>query len=202
MRLNPRQPVKRVVIPCFASYRTGHGMHPFLAQGKASTLRVDVGNMVVHANALPGTPVYSKTFSWNEISDGGEQWIACNNGHSDDRDFDFNAFMSGLAQSPEIYHTNLNGVGVRISLRAISGFGGFPARMTTVPFTARVRTRAGQSDDSFRTGTLRVKVELVKTRPHWLLVIWIILITIFCSLAIPLWQPSKLKEKSKWGPVP
>lgn len=136
---------------------------PFLAQGKASTLRVDVGNTVVHANALPGTPVYSKTFSWNEISDGGEQWIACNNGHSDDRDFDFNAFMSGLAQSPEIYHTNLNGVGVRISLRAISGFGGFPARMTTVPFTARVRTRAGQSDDSFRTGTLRVKVELVKT---------------------------------------
>ncbi|MEB6377628.1 type 1 fimbrial protein [Leclercia adecarboxylata] len=136
---------------------------PFLAQGKASTLRVDVGNRVIHANTLPGTPVYSKTFSWNEIGDGSEEWVTCDNGQHDDRDFDFKSFMSGVAQSPEIYPTNLNGLGVRISLRAVSGYGGFPARMTTVPFTARVHTPAGQSDNAFRMGMFQVKVELLKT---------------------------------------
>ena len=136
---------------------------PVFAQGKASTLRVDVGSMVIHANALPGTPVYSKTFSWNEISDGGEQWIACDKGHPGNPDVDFRAFMSGTAQSPEIYPTNLNGLGVRISLRAIGGYDGFPARMTSVPFTAGVHLPPGQDDDAFHTGMFRVKVELVKT---------------------------------------
>ena len=135
---------------------------PFFAQGKASTLRVDIGNRVIHANTLPGTPIYSKTFSWNEISDSGDQTLTCDNGRHGDSDFDFKAFMSGLAQSHDVYPTNLNGLGVRISLRAISGYNGFPARMTSVPFSAGVHTRSGQSDDSFRMGMLRVNVELLK----------------------------------------
>lgn len=35
------------------------------------------GQLTVPADARPGTPLYHKSFAWNRLSDGGEQWIRC-----------------------------------------------------------------------------------------------------------------------------
>ena len=55
----------------------GWACSPVSVRGQASTLRLNVGQLTVPADARPGTPLYHKSFAWNRLSDGGEQWIRC-----------------------------------------------------------------------------------------------------------------------------
>lgn len=55
---------------------SGWACTPVFVRGQASTLRLNVGQLTVPADARPGTPLYHKSFAWNRLSDGGEQWIA------------------------------------------------------------------------------------------------------------------------------
>ena len=56
---------------------SGWACTPVFVRGQASTLRLNVGQLTVPADARPGTPLYHKSFAWNRLSDGGEQWIRC-----------------------------------------------------------------------------------------------------------------------------
>ncbi|MBN0617432.1 hypothetical protein JTM18_36690, partial [Pseudomonas aeruginosa] len=56
---------------------SGWACTPVFVRGQASPLRLNVGQLTVPADARPGTPLYHKSFAWNRLSDGGEQWIRC-----------------------------------------------------------------------------------------------------------------------------
>ena len=56
---------------------SGWACTPVFVRGQATTLRLNVGQLTVPADARPGTPLYHKSFAWNRLSDGGEQWIRC-----------------------------------------------------------------------------------------------------------------------------
>lgn len=56
---------------------SGWACSPVFVRGQASTLRLNVGQLTVSPDARPGTPLYHKSFAWNRLSDGGEQWIRC-----------------------------------------------------------------------------------------------------------------------------
>ncbi len=61
--------------------------------------------------------------------------------------------------------TNLAGIGVRVSLRAIGGYGGFPDRPTPSPFSQRVDNPAALPDAVWKLGYFRLTIELIKTGP-------------------------------------
>lgn len=66
---------------------------------------------------------------------------------------------------PTVYQTNLAGIGVRVSLRAIGGYGGFPDRPTPSPFSQRVDNPAALPDAVWKLGYFRLTIELIKTGP-------------------------------------
>lgn len=51
---------------------SGWACTPVFVRGQATTLRLNVGQLTVPADARPGTPLYHKSFAWNRLSDGGE----------------------------------------------------------------------------------------------------------------------------------
>ncbi len=69
------------------------------------------------------------------------------------------------ATRPTVYQTNLAGIGVRVSLRAIGGYGGFPDRPTPSPFSQRVNNPAILPDAVWKLGYFRLTIELIKTGP-------------------------------------
>ena len=117
---------------------SGWACTPVFVRGQATTLRLNVGQLTVPADARPGTPLYHKSFAWNRLSDGGEQWIRCADDPRGLSPLQLNSLLSGGATRPTVYQTNLVGIGVRVSLRAIGGYGGFPDRPTPSPFSQRV----------------------------------------------------------------
>ena len=67
---------------------------------------------------------------------------------------------------PTVYQTNLAGIGVRVSLRAIGSYGGFPDRPTPSPFSQRVDNPAALPDAVWKLGYFRLTIELIKTGPR------------------------------------
>ncbi|WP_406675598.1 fimbrial protein [Klebsiella pneumoniae] len=75
------------------------------------------------------------------------------------------SLLSGGVTRPTVYQTNLAGIGVRVSLRAIGGYGGFPDRPTPSPFSQRVDNPAALPDAVWKLGYFRLTIELIKTGP-------------------------------------
>ena len=98
---------------------SGWACTPVFVRGQASTLRLNVGQLTVPADARPGTPLYHKSFAWNRLSDGGEQWIRCADDPHGLSPLLLDSLLSGGVTRPTVYQTNLAGIGVRVSLREI-----------------------------------------------------------------------------------
>ena len=124
-----------------------------------------MGQLTVPADARPGTPLYHKSFAWNRLSDGGEQWIRCADDPHGLSPLLLDSLLSGGVTRPTVYQTNLAGIGVRVSLRAIGGYGGFPDRPTPSPFSQRVDNPAALPDAVWKLGYFRLTIELIKTGP-------------------------------------
>ncbi|VTO61879.1 Fimbrial adhesin [Klebsiella pneumoniae] len=144
---------------------SGWACTPVFVRGQASTLRLNVGQLTVPADARPGTPLYHKSFAWNRLSDGGEQWIRCADDPHGLSPLLLDSLLSGGVTRPTVYQTNLAGIGVRVSLRAIGGYGGFPDRPTPSPFSQRVDNPAALPDAVWKLGYFRLTIELIKTGP-------------------------------------
>lgn len=144
---------------------SGWACTPVFVRGQASTLRLNVGQLTVPADARSGTPLYHKSFAWNRLSDGGEQWIRCADDPHGLSPLLLDSLLSGGVTRPTVYQTNLAGIGVRVSLRAIGGYGGFPDRPTPSPFSQRVDNPAALPDAVWKLGYFRLTIELIKTGP-------------------------------------
>ncbi|HFZ8994351.1 TPA: fimbrial protein [Citrobacter freundii] len=142
---------------------------PQFAKGQTANLMLDVGNIVLSPGAPPGSNSYRHAFAWNAISDSGEQWITCDDRVSEHH-FTFRSRMSGIPYLPRVFRTNLKGIGIRVSLRAPGGYDGFPLMPTAAPFIENVRWRSSagsrESDNIFRVGQFRLRVELLKMRSN------------------------------------
>ncbi|PLP38006.1 type 1 fimbrial protein, partial [Klebsiella pneumoniae] len=90
---------------------SGWACTPVFVRGQASTLRLNVGQLTVPADARPGTPLYHKSFAWNRLSDGGEQWIRCADDPHGLSPLLLDSLLSGGVTRPTVYQTNLAGIG-------------------------------------------------------------------------------------------
>ncbi|OMP91467.1 fimbrial protein [Raoultella terrigena] len=161
-------PLKWLLLLYLLVATPGFACSPAFVRGGAAHLRINLGNLVVPANALVGSPVYSKTFAWDAVSDVGSQWLSCDNSHPARHQFILRSFMSAIAATPTIYQTSVPGIGIRFSMRAVSGYDGFPDAWTSSPFNETVRWLAGpglQTEDVFKMDPFRLKIEIVKTTP-------------------------------------
>ena len=93
---------------------SGWACTPVFVRGQATTLRLNVGQLTVPADARPGTPLYHKSFAWDRLSDGGEQWIRCADDPHGLSPLQLNSLLSGGATRPTVYQTNLAVIGVSV----------------------------------------------------------------------------------------
>ena len=143
---------------------SGWACTPVFVRGRASTLRLNVGSSRFRLTPDPAPRCIIK------VSPGTALATAANSGSL--RGLSARAVTAAAGQSavrgvtrPTVYQTNLAGIGVRVSLRAIGGYGGFPDRPTPSPFSQRVDNPAALPDAVWKLGYFRLTIELIKTGP-------------------------------------
>lgn len=112
------------------------------------------------SSTLPvGSVIYSKDYQYDTIAS--HQAILC--GKDYNYNFNFLTVMNGTSSfGSNVYDTNIEGVGVRVSMYSSQTYNNFPTSKTQAPFNVLI-SFSGVPGATFGTGYLHVYFELIKT---------------------------------------
>ncbi|MEY7147461.1 fimbrial protein [Enterobacter cloacae] len=132
--------------------------------GNVNDIAIDVGDIQAPIDSQTGTVLYRKVYQYDSIAS--HQGIMCSDTATDAVSFVLTTTMSNaLSSVTNTYNTNIDGIGIRLSLYDSKGYAQFPANETNLPFTTNIFINgcATACNNNFGTGYMKFVLELIKT---------------------------------------
>lgn len=128
-------------------------------QGASAVINLKPTLSVLSSTIPVGGTIYSQYYWYDNIAS--HQAILC--GTDPNYNFNLITVMSGTSSyGSKVYDTNIEGVGVRMSMYSSQPYHSFPTSITPAPFNALINF-SGVPGSTFGTGYLAVFFEIIKT---------------------------------------
>ncbi|HFK6081977.1 TPA: fimbrial protein [Enterobacter cloacae] len=132
--------------------------------GNVNDIAVNVGDIQAPIDSQTGTVLYRKVYQYDSITS--HQGVMCSDTATDAVSFTLTTTMSNsLRAITNTYNTNIDGIGIRLSLYGSQSYAQFPTTETNLPFDTNIFLSgcATACDNNFGTAYMMLVVELIKT---------------------------------------
>lgn len=144
------------------AYAVGGTEECVFNQGASSVINISPTLNVLSTTIPVGGTIYSQAYWYDSIAS--HQAILC--GTDSSYSFNFITVMNGTSSfGSKVYDTNIEGVGVRVSMYSTQSYHSFPTSLTPAPFNVVINF-SGVPGATFGTGYLVVFFELIKTSSY------------------------------------
>jgi type 1 fimbria pilin len=126
--------------------------------GGEANISINANQLTVPQDLPVGGTIFKTDYVYDSV--GRHQSFYCAKDQQSASSFNYVTYMTGaITSGADIYSTNIDGVGIRVSMYSSSDYHDFPETPTPAPFSQGMTLANGE----FGSGFLHIVVELIKT---------------------------------------